>query len=152
MDSLKKLLKTNESVSSLILRLALGLVILPHGAQKVFGWFGGHGFGPTVDFFTTQMGFPVVVPYLVIASEFLGALGLIFGFLVRLSAAGIFYVMLGAVVAVHWGNGFFMNWFGNQSGEGFEYHLLAMAIAAVLVLTGGGKFSIDQWIAQRLPK
>lgn len=152
MDSLRKILKTNGSISPLILRLALGLVFLPHGLQKVFGWFGGYGFEQTVNFFTTQMGFPIVIPYLVIVSEFLGALGLIFGFMVRLSAAGIFYVMLGAVVTVHWGNNFFMNWSGNQSGEGFEYHILAMAMATVLVLTGGGKFSIDQWIADRLPK
>lgn len=144
-----KLLRTDDDFSSLVLRVMLGLVFFPHGAQKVLGWFGGHGLAGTLDFFTANMGIPMVLAIMVIAAEFLGALGLITGFLTRLSALGILSVMLGAIFMVHLPNGFFMNWGGKQAGEGFEYHLLAIAIAATLMLKGGGKWSVDGLIARR---
>ncbi len=140
----KILLGTGNDVSALILRVMLGAVFFPHGAQKALGLFGGHGFSGSMAFFTGKMGMAPIVAFLVIAAEFLGSLGLITGFLTRISALGILSVMTGAVVMVHGKMGFFMNWVGNKPGEGFEYHLLAIAIAVVLVIRGGGALSVDR--------
>jgi len=128
---------------SLILRLFLGAVFFPHGAQKVLGWFGGEGLNATITSFTTNH-MPLVLAWLVIAAEFLGSLGLIFGFLTRFSAFGIGCVMTGAILLVHQKNGFFMNWSGKQAGEGFEFHLLAIGMCLALIIMGGGKWSIDR--------
>ena len=140
---IRKLLATNNDVLPLILRLTLGLAMFPHGAQKLLGWFGGGGFSATVQGMT-GMGLPAVIVFLVIVAEFFGALGLITGFLTRFSAFGIATVMLGAVATVHAKFGFFMNWFGQQQGEGFEYHLLVIGIAIALMIRGGGLFSVDR--------
>jgi len=150
MQNLKCFFKTEDSFSFLILRIALGIVILPHGAQKVLGWFGGYGIEASLGFLTDKMGIPYVIAVLVIIGEFFGALGLITGFLTRFCAAAIAVIMAGAVTMAHWNNGFFMNWSGKQAGEGFEYHILAIGIAAVLVIGGGGLFSLDQWISRNL--
>jgi len=144
-----KLLETRRETAPLVLRVLLGLVFFPHGAQKVLGWFGGYGLSGTLDFFTGTMGVPLVLALLVIFAEFLGSLGLIVGFLTRIAAFGITCVMLGATVLVHWQNGFFMNWTGKQGGEGFEYHLLAIAIAVSLMISGGGRFSIDALFSRK---
>ncbi len=144
-----RLLRTNNDITPLILRLFLGVVIFPHGAQKALGLFGGYGFSGTIGFFTQTMELPLVLALLVIAAEFLGSIGLITGFLTRLSAFGIASVMTGAIFMVHLPNGFFMNWSGKQAGEGFEFHLLAIGIALVLLITGGGGLSIDGLIAQK---
>ena len=146
---LRKLMITDRDPGSLVLRLMLGVVFLPHGAQKVLGWFGGHGLSATLGAFTQQMGLPLIVAILVIAAESLGAIALIIGFLTRIAALGIFAVMAGAIYMAHWPHGFFMNWSGNQAGEGFEYHLLAMAIALALMLRGGGFASVDGVITRR---
>ncbi|PLX80572.1 MAG: hypothetical protein C0615_00615 [Desulfuromonas sp.] len=138
---------SDNDVTPLILRLTLGAVMLPHGLQKLMGWFGGHGFAGTMDYFTGVMEFPALVAFLVIAAESFGALGLIVGFMTRFCAIGIVMVMTGAIMMVHWKNGFFMNWSGQQAGEGFEYHLLAIAIAFALLIKGGGALSIDRGIA-----
>jgi len=150
MEKLKCFFKTEDSISTLILRVALGVVIFPHGAQKVLGWFGGYGMEGTLGFFTQKMGVPYVIAILIIIGEFFGALGLITGFLTRLSAAGIATIMAGAVAMAHWNNGFFMNWSGKQAGEGFEYHILAIGIAAALIISGAGSFSLDQWISKNI--
>ncbi len=139
---IRKLLATNDDILQLILRLTLGIVMLPHGAQKLLGWFGGGGFSATMQGMTS-MGLPAVIVFLVIMAESFGALGLITGFLTRFSAFGIAMVMLGAIFTVHAKVGFFMNWMGQQQGEGFEYHLLVLGIALVLMIRGGGKFSVD---------
>ena len=139
-----KLINTDDDMASLILRIMLGVVFLPHGAQKVLGWFGGHGFSGTMDFFTGTMGIPAVFAFLAIMAESLGAVALIAGFLTRIAAFGIGAVMTVAVFMVHLPHGFFMNWFGNQKGEGFEFHILAIAIALALIVNGGGKWSIDK--------
>ena len=152
MDLLKLNFETEERISPLILRLALGVVMFPHGAQKVLGWFGGHGLEGTLGFFTQKMGLPTAIALLVIAIEFFASLGLIAGAFTRLSAAGVAAVMAGAVSMVHINHGFFMNWSGQQAGEGFEYHILAIGIAVALILTGGGKFSADRWIAEKFFK
>ena len=147
---MKYLFQTSDNFSYWIPRIILGLVILPHGAQKLLGWFGGFGFTNTMTYFTQTAGLPWIIAFLVIMGESFGALGLIFGFLTRLSAFGIICIMLGAIITVHSPNGFFMNWFGKQAGEGFEYHLLVMAISLILIFRGGGKFSVDGIISDRL--
>lgn len=150
MKALQVLIKTNDSLSSFIARIALGVVIFPHGAQKALGWFGGYGFSGTMGFFTGQMHIPALFAFLAIAAEFAGAIGLIMGFLSRLAAFGIAVTMLVATLLVHAANGFFMNWSGNQKGEGFEYHLLTLGLALVVILAGAGKWSIDSALSGRL--
>jgi putative oxidoreductase len=140
---MKALLHTDESWSPLVLRVFLALVIFPHGAQKLLGWFGGFGFTGTMGFFTQQMGLPWIVAVLVIIGESLGSLALAAGLLTRVVAASYILIMLGAITTVHWPHGFFMNWAGKQAGEGFEYHLLVIGISLALLLTGGGKWSVD---------
>ncbi|UQA57746.1 DoxX family protein [Polyangium aurulentum] len=142
--------RTDRSSVNLALRVTLGLVMFPHGAQKLLGWFGGPGFSGTMGFFTSQAGVPAPIAFLVIMAESIGALMLIVGAGTRLAAVGIFSVMVGAVAMQHWQHGFFMNWFGNKAGEGFEYHLLVLAIAGVLAVVGAGRLSVDAWIADKL--
>ena len=139
----KKLISTSNDVALTILRLVLGVVFFAHGAQKLLGWFGGYGLTATVGAFT-HMGMPAPLVYLIIATEFFGGLGLILGFLTRIPALGIGCLMVGAIFLVHLPNGFFMNWANNQKGEGIEYHLMAIAMAAVLLLRGAGAFSVDR--------
>ena len=139
----RKLFATNNDILPLILRLTLGLVMFPHGAQKLLGWFGGGGFSGTMQGMTS-MGLPSAIVFLVIMAESFGSLGLITGFLTRFSAFGIAMVMLGAIVTVHSKVGFFMNWTGKQAGEGFEYHLLVIGIAIALMIRGGGALSVDR--------
>ena len=134
----------------MIARLTLGLIMFPHGAQKVLGWFGGYGYSGTMGFFTQTMHIPALFAFLAILAEFGGSLGLITGFLSRLSAFGIAANMVVAIATVHGANGFFMNWSGNQKGEGFEYHLLAIGLALIVLIYGGGKSSIDGLVAKRL--
>jgi len=145
---MRKLFATHDSWSLLILRVTLGVVIFPHGAQKLLGWFGGYGFSGTMDMFTNKMGIPAALAFLVIMTEFFGSLGLIVGFLTRVAAFGVFCIMVVAIAMVHWQNGFFMNWSGKQAGEGVEYHLLAIGIALVLMIYGAGKGSVDQGVAR----
>ena len=149
---MKTFFQTNEEWSYLILRVMLGIVIFLHGAQKLLGWFGGHGFDGTMEFFTGKLGVPMVIAFMIIIGESLGSLGLIAGFMTRLCAVGVLCIMSGAIVMAHWSNGFFMNWFGNQEGEGFEYHLLAIGICLPLILYGGGKLSVDGCISGRFFK
>ncbi len=141
---LKFFLKTDDNVGPLVLRLTLGCVIFAHGAQKVLGWFGGPGAEKTIQLFTSTMGFPLPLTLLVMASEFLGPIALFLGFFTRISAFAI-AVNLGTCAYMnHLKNGFFMNWFGQQKGEGFEFHLLVIGIAVALMITGGGIFSLDR--------
>ena len=139
-----KLISTDKNYAIAVLRLALGIAILPHGLQKLLGWFGGGGVDGTIQFFSATWGVPAAVTFLVILAESFGALGLIFGFLSRAAAAGLALVMTGAVFLNHLQNGFFMNWTGAQAGEGFEYHILAIAIAIAVVIRGSGAFSVDR--------
>jgi len=137
-----RLIWTDGNTTGLVLRLALGIVIFPHGAQKLLGWFGGGGVSGTMGFFET-LGVPALLTWLVIIAEFFGSLGLIVGFLTRLCAAGIGCVMLGAIYFVHWQNGFFMG------DGGFEYHLLAVGVVLALLITGGGRASVDHALSRR---
>ena len=140
---MKYLFQTNDKFSYWVPRVILGCVILPHGAQKLFGWFGGFGFTNTMTYFTQTAGLPWIIAFLIIMGESLGSLGLIVGFFTRLSALGLICIMVGAITTVHIPNGFFMNWFGKQAGEGFEYHLLVIGISIPLLISGGGKYSVD---------
>jgi putative oxidoreductase len=142
------LVRTTDDVAPTIIRLALALVFFPHGAQKVLGWFGGYGFSGTMGFFTS-MGIPAVFAALAIAAEFLGAIGLAVGLLSRVAAFGIAATMVVAVLTVHLPNGFFMNWTGKQAGEGFEYHLLVLAMTLVVMIKGAGKASLDRLLTRR---
>jgi putative oxidoreductase len=144
---LDKLTRTDDHLYLTVLRWTLAIVIFPHGAQKVLGWFGGYGFSGTLEYFTSTVGIPAVLAVLVFAAELLGPLGLAVGLFSRLAAAGIALVMLGAVFMVHAANGFFMNWYGNQAGEGFEYHLLVLGICLAVMLGGSGALSLDRRLA-----
>jgi len=141
---LRKLICTDDDTAAFILRVMLGAVFFPHGAQKLFGWFGGYGFSGTMAAFTDKMGIPAVLAFLAIMAESVGALAVIAGFMTRIGALGIGTNMVVAIFMVHLPNGFFMNWFGNKQGEGFEYHLLAIAIALALIIKGGGRWSVDR--------
>ena len=146
------LFRTSDSVAPTVARLALGLVMLPHGAQKTLGWFGGYGFSGTMGFFTGTMHIPALFAFLAIMAESLGALALLSGALSRVAALGIAVVMTVAIVTTHRANGFFMNWFGNQKGEGIEYHLLALGLALIVLICGAGKMSVDALIARRFAR
>jgi len=145
---LRSILATDKSVSLLVLRVALGVVVLPHGLQKVFGWFGGWGLDGTLGWFAS-IGIPAFLGILAIAADFVGALALIAGLATRIAALGIGVNMIVAALVVHRSNGFFMNWAGNQAGEGFEFHILAGAMALVLVLSGAGRWSLDRALVSR---
>jgi putative oxidoreductase len=150
-NSAIKLLKTDDDWTLTIMRIVLGVVFLAHGSQKVLGLWGGHGFTATMQSFT-GMGIPAVLAFTVIICEFLGGLGLIVGLLGRIPALGIAAIMTVAILMVHGKNGFFMNWTGQQKGEGFEYHLLVLAMAISILVRGSGALSLDQIIFKILVK
>jgi putative oxidoreductase len=140
---MKQLLATTNDTTLAICRLVLGIVFFMHGAQFTLGWFGGYGFTGTMHFFTTQLGIPGILAASAILAQFLGGLGLIVGMLGRIAAFGIAITMLVAVIKVHLAVGFFMNWFGTQKGEGYEYHLLVLALCLLIMVKGSGALSID---------
>jgi putative oxidoreductase len=154
-QAMKRFFQTEDRWAPFIVRMMLALVILPHGAQKLLGWYGGNGFEGTMGYFTQQMGLPWIIAFLVIMGESVGALALAAGFMTRFTAASLGIIMLGAIAMVHWPNGFFMNWFGAQAGEGFEYHLLVIGMGLSLMVSGAGKWSVDQvmgkWLARQEP-
>ena len=140
---MKKIFQTNESNASTIIRIVLGLILFPHGAQKMLGWFGGYGFNGTMGFLTGTAGLPWIMSFLVIAIEFFGAIALIVGFATRIVAVGIISLFTGIIATSHLQNGFFMNWYGNLKGEGYEFHLLIIGMAIALLVSGAGKWSVD---------
>jgi putative oxidoreductase len=146
-----KQLALDQRHQLLFSRLVLGLVIAPHGAQKLLGWFGGHGFSASHAYLNQHYHVPSLLALLVILAESFGALALMAGLFSRFSAFGITAVMTGALFT-HLEQGFFMNWFGNQPGEGFEYHLLALGLAIPLVLRGGGAFALDNLLSPLLAR
>lgn len=146
-----KIVSTDDSIATTILRLVLGIVFFAHGAQKMLGWFGGFGFAGTMGFFTGTMHIPAPLAFLAICAEFFGGFGLIIGFLTRIAVFGIATNMVVAIMTVHRAFGFFMNWTGTQEGEGFEFHLLVLAIAAFLLIRGAGAFSVDHVLATKAP-
>jgi len=142
----EKLVSTSNDFALTILRVVLGIVFFAHGCQKMLGWFGGNGFSGTMNFFTNNMHIPAVFAFLAIAAEFFGGLGLLLGVLARIAAFGITMNMLVAIFMVHLPNGLFMNWSGQQKGEGIEYHLLVLAITITIMMRGAGALSVDRML------
>jgi putative oxidoreductase len=140
------LLETNDSLTPLIARLTLGIVFFAHGTQKALGWFGGYSFRGTMKYFTGQMHIPAPLAFLAITAEFAGPIGPIAGFLGRIAAFGIAINMVVAILIVHAVNGFFMNWNGDKKSEGFEYHLLVIGLALIMILQGAGRGSLDRFL------
>ena len=146
-----RLLQTEQSYALLVLRVTLAIVILPQGAQKLLGWFGGPGVDGTMQMFAA-LGVPAGIAVLVIVSDFFGSLALAIGLLGRFAAFGTTMVMLGAMVLVHGQHGFFLNWNGDQAGEGIQFHLLALAVAVVLMAKGSGAWSVDRLLLRALTR
>jgi putative oxidoreductase len=149
--SMKKIIfnTSGNNVAATITRTALGIVLFAHGAQKLLGWYSGYGFDGTMSYFTQTVGLPWIVGFLVIVIEFFGSLSLILGLATRLWSLAIFFLAIGIMQTTHADYGFFMNWFGNQKGEGIEYFLLMLGLAASLVFSGAGKFSLDALILNK---
>lgn len=146
---LKTILKTDNSIAPLFLRLSLGAVFFAHGSQKVLGWYSGPGFEKTLQIFATQAGFPYWLTVLLMAIEFGGSIGLIFGFFTRVCAFGIGGAMAICAYMNHLQNGFFMNWLGQQKGEGYEFHILVVGIALALLFKGSGLISLDRLLSKK---
>ncbi len=145
----RRLLSTDTSNTCLLMqRVVLGAVMFPHGAQKMLGWYGGYGFGGTMGFFTDTMHLPAPLAFLVIVGEFFGACLLVLGLGTRIAAFGISAIMLGAILTSHAQFGFFMNWFGVQQGEGYEFHLLVLALSIPAMLWGGGSLALDSRLSK----
>lgn len=142
-------LKTDAGLGALLLRCVLAIVIFPHGAQKALGWFGGYGFTATMGYFK-GLGIPTTLGVLGIAAEFVGPLLLLVGLGTRVAAFGIACMMVGAAWLVHRPHGFFINWFGQHpvGKEGYEYQLLALGVALVVLVVGGGKWSLDGFLTR----
>lgn len=146
----KNLFRTTDDFTLTILRVMLGCVMLAHGSQKMLGWFGGHGPAETVEMWTKWFGFPAFITWLVIIGEFFGPILLIAGLLTRVMSAVTALIMFGAIYFVHLRWGFYMNWYSESDrGEGIEYHILVLAICAVLMIKGAGKLSVDKVLAGR---
>lgn len=146
-----RIFSTDNDWTGLIARLTVGLILFPHGAQKVLGWFGGPGFSGEMAFFTQTLQLPWLIALLVILIEFLGSIALIAGLASRLWAVAVIGLFVGIIfVGGHAEHGFFINWFGNQQGEGYEYHLLVIGLSLTVLTGGSGKFSLDQSIHHRL--
>jgi putative oxidoreductase len=145
----KRLLQTTNDPVFTVSRLVLGLVFFAHGAQKMLGWFGGYGFSGSLSAFSTS-GMPMLLGLFVILTEFFGSVALICGAFARVASGAIALLMVGAIAMVHAHFGFYMNWFGQQKGEGFEYHLLAIGLAVVVLVRGAGSFSVDGLLSKRM--
>ncbi|OOG20396.1 hypothetical protein BWD42_08710 [Sphingobacterium sp. CZ-UAM] len=140
------MLSTDNSWTAFILRLTLGLVLFPHAAQKLFGWFDGPGLQGEIDYMTSHVNLPMFLAISAIAVECLGTFFILLGFLTRLTSIAIFFLFIGMIVVDHAAHGFFMNWFGKMpaGAEGFEYHLLVLGICLALILQGGGRYALDK--------
>jgi len=145
----KSFITTSNDPALAVVRIVLGTVMLAHGMQKLAGWFGGHGISWTIERWEAWFGLPAVVTMLVILGESFGAMLLIAGFLGRAMAAVTGVIMLGAIYLVHWKSGFFMNWYAQPQGEGFEYHILVLAMVSLIIMKGSGALSFDAWITRK---
>ena len=147
---LRKLLATRADQGALAGRVVLGAILLPHGFQHALGLFGGYGFSGTLGWMTDTLGFPAPLAALAIVTELLAPFSLMLGLGGRLAALGAIGLMAGAA-STHAANGFFMNWSGTlpAGAEGFEYHLLAIGLGAVVAINGSGAVSVDRWISTR---
>jgi len=146
----RRLLDTTPHAGPALARLTLALVFFPHGAQHVLGWLGGYGFQGTLQWMTGTLGFPAPLAALALVTELVAPFALLAGLGGRIAALGLVGLMLGAL-STHVANGFFMNWFGNLPAgqEGFEYHVLAIALAGTVALQGSGVWSVDRLLMAR---
>lgn len=151
---MKKIIATNHTnIYALIARVALGIVVFPHGAQKLLGWFDGNGFEATMNSLTGSMGLPWILALLVILIESIGSLLLIFGLITRVAALGMLINFIGVVLTTQMHNGFFMNWMKvADKGEGLEYFILLFGLAIIALIAGGGKWSLDAVITKAMIK
>ncbi|MCW5923329.1 MAG: DoxX family protein [Saprospiraceae bacterium] len=140
------LLASGNDWTGLILRLTVGLIIFPHGAQKLLGWFGGDGFSGTMDYFTGTVHLPWLLGLLVILLEFFGSLLIVAGLGSRILGAAMIVLMLGIIFTSHLQYGFFMNWSGDKPDEGYEFHLLVIGLCTGLISNGSGRYSLDGWL------
>jgi putative oxidoreductase len=135
-----------------IARVVLGVIFFAHGAQKMLGWYGGSGLASSMRTFTEHLHLPSTLAFLVIAGELVSGVGLIVGLFSRIAAVFIALTMVGAIATVHFRFGLFMDWFGSQKGHGIEYHLPAIVLALVVVVKGGGAFSLDGLVQQHVSR
>ncbi len=140
---LRGIMETSDDRIPMLGRLALGIVILPHGAQDLFAWFGGTGIDGALGSYAA-LGVPPFLGWMAVVTQFFGGLALIIGFVGRVAAFAIALVLLAAVIAQHWSVGFFMNWDGALKGEGFEFHILAVTLAVIVIIRGSGALSVDR--------
>jgi len=145
----REIFQTDNTTGFMFLRLSLGVVMFFHGAQKALGWFGGPGYEKTIQMFTTSYQFPTAVAILIIAAEFLGAIGLVIGLFTRVAATVIAVNVAVCAFLNHIQHGFFMNWFGKQAGEGYEYHILVVGICFALIVKGAGTLSFDRLFSRK---
>lgn len=145
----REIFQTDNTTGFMFLRLSLGIVMFFHGAQKALGWFGGPGLEKTIQIFTTSYHFPTAVAVLIIVVEFLGAIGLFIGLLTRIAATAIAVNIAVCAFLNHIHHGFFMNWFGKQAGEGYEYHILVIGICFALIVKGAGALSFDRLFSRK---
>ncbi|HLP32001.1 MAG TPA: DoxX family protein [Bacteroidia bacterium] len=143
---MNQFLKSEADYAPLITRLTIAIVMWPHGAQLLLGWFDGFGFEATMNYFTSTAGLPWVVGLMVILIQFFGAVFIATGTLTRFWALAMFIIGVGMIFSGHKEHGFFMNWFGNQQGEGYEFHLLLLGLCASLLISGSGKWGVDRLI------
>jgi putative oxidoreductase len=144
-----RLTQTQNDPTLTIARWVLAAIFFGHGTQKAFGWFGGMGFDRSLAYFQDTMGIPAALTVFVMFTELSAATGLVLGLLTRIAALGLLGIMVVAPFANHLYPRFFMNWSGTRGGEGYEYHLLAIALLLILVAKGGGTASLDRLIASR---
>lgn len=140
-----------DSLAPLFLRLALGIMIFPHGAQKLLGLFGGYGYSGTMQFFTGNLHIPWVFALCAILIEFFGGIALILGAFTRAAALLVAAELAVGTAMLHLQNGFFMNWSGKQKGEGVEFFILVLGIGIALILSGGGACSVDGMLCGNKP-
>jgi putative oxidoreductase len=139
-------------VTLFMTRLIVAVVVSAHGVQKLFGWFGGFGYEGTMSFFTQAIGLPYVFALLIIVAETFGMLALALGLFSRILSAAVIVIMLGAIFTIHRAHGFYMNWSGTQQGEGFEFHIVVIALSLITMLHGAGAYSLDNIFFSRKKK
>jgi putative oxidoreductase len=150
--ALRSLVRTDADLVPALARVALGVVMLPHGLQKSVGWFGGYGFAGTMGWFTGTLHIPWIFGFAAIATETAGALALIAGFASRLAALGVGAIYIVAIATVHGQHGFFMNWEGTQKGEGIEFFVFGLALVLIVLWRGGGAASVDRTLTRRFSR
>lgn len=142
---IQRLFTTHAGWAPLVLRIPVGIIFIAHGAQKLFGWFGGYGLEGTGQWMASiglEPGY--LMALLAGSAEFFGGLALVFGLLVRPAAVVLAFTMAVAIVTVHLGNGLFM------ANNGYEFGLALLAAAVSLAFTGAGRSSVDAVLARRV--